>query len=118
MIAKPRYFKTVLISVLILLISLGYGHKFMASSAMPNMTPGKTTLSQCQSSCGTSFSDPIVTIQQPVDPQNKEPYFSEPYYLGYMVTEWSLALALCFYLVWHLRWKPPDLTTLYAVYRI
>ncbi len=105
-------------ALLALLLSLGYGHMLMAASAMPNMKSDKATISQCQSSCGSSATTPVATIPQAVSPQVKEPVPSEPYFLAFMGVGWLLVLSFGFYLLWHLRWKPPDLTLLYAVYRI
>ncbi len=91
----------------------------MAASAMPNMTPDKTPISLCQSSCGSSATSPVATIPQVVNPQDKEPIPSEPYYLAFMGVGWTIVVTVAAaYLLKYLRWKPPDLTLLYAVYRI
>jgi Na+/melibiose symporter-like transporter len=100
-----------------IIISLGYGHMAMPANAMPNMASDKTNVSQCQSSCGIAASE-LGTVPQAANPQYKEPIPFETHQLGFMGVGWSLVLLFSFYLVWHLRWEPPDLTLLHAVYRI
>jgi hypothetical protein len=107
-----------LVALLGIIISLGFGHMAMPTNSMPNMASDKTTVSQCQSSCGSNAASDLSTVPQATNPQDKEPVPFETYYLAFMGVGWSLVLLFGFYLVWHLRWEPPDLTLLHAVYRI
>ena len=100
-----------------LLFGFGAGHGLVASSMMPNM--GKQMAqNQCQSSCTSQVNNVIHSNRTVIDDKDIEPQPAEPYYLAFIGVGWSLVILLGIYLIWHLRWKPPDIFSLYSIYRI
>jgi hypothetical protein len=105
-------------ALLALLLSLGFGHMVMTANAMPDMTGGKSSVNQCQSSCGSSLPIGLSGVKQEVN-QDKDPVPLEPYYLAFMGVGWTTVVAVAAaYLLRYLRWRPPDLLSLNCVYRI
>jgi hypothetical protein len=103
-------------SLFTLLFGVGAGHSLLSASMMPDM--GKQmTQNQCQSSCTPQANNVIDSQRTVINDKDIEPQPIEPYYLAFMGVGWSLVLSLGFYLLWYLRWKPPDLISLYGVYR-
>lgn len=100
-----------------LLFGVGAGHSLLSSSVMSDM--GKQmSLNQCQSSC-TSQS-PLATPGQKseVDEKDIEPLPAETHYLTAGVGWTTTITVAAAYLFRYLRWQPPDLYKLNAVYRI
>lgn len=75
--------------------------------------------SQCQASCNPQqiTAAPASNAQEEKQ-KDKEPQLAEPYYLAFIGVGWSATLVLAAYLLRHLKWRPPDLITLFGTYRI
>lgn len=101
---------------LVLLFGVGAGHALLTSSAMSVMGE-QMPQSQCQSSCisQTNVAAPERKIE--VADKDIEPQPAEPYYLAFMGVGWSIVIIVAGFLLWHLRWRPPDLYKLNSVYR-
>ena len=99
-----------------LLFSGGFAHVVSSDMSMMHGTGQAESARQCQNMC------PIQTPvgnrgEHDVEPQDKEPIPLEPYYVAFLGVGWSLTIFIAGYLLWHLRWRPPDLIKLYANYR-
>ena len=104
-----------LLALPILLFSSNLGHTAFSHSmsAMPS--------GQCQSSCTTSQT-PGNTATKPEDllkDKDIEPRPAEPYYLAFIGVGWTTIIIIAAaYLLGYLRWRPPDIFSLYSYYRI
>lgn len=107
---------TAIPTFLVLLFGVGAGHALLTSSAMSAMGE-QMTQSQCQSSClsQTNVAAPERKIE--VVDKDIEPQPAEPYYLAFMGVGWSTVILAAGFLLWHLRWRPPDIVKLNVAYR-
>ena len=102
-----------------LLFGIGPGHSLLTSLAMPNMNT-QMPQGQCQSSCSSQVGTSLLD-QKNVEVDNKDlkPHPAEPYYLAFIGVGWTMIVTVAAaYLLKYLRWRPPDLYKLNAVYRI
>ncbi len=104
-------------SFLTLVFGVGPGHSLAAAATMPNMAK-QMPQNQCQSSCSAQHNVATINGKTVVEDKDLEPQPAEPYYLMFMGVDWSTAILLSGYLLWHLLWRPPDLVKLYANYRL
>ena len=104
------------VSLITLLFGVGPSHSLMAAASMSDMGQ-QMTQNQCQTSC-TSQSNPVTPGQRVnVEEKNIEPQPAEPYYLAFMGVGWSIVIIVAGFLLWHLRWRPPDIFKLNVAYR-
>jgi len=103
----------------LLLIGTGAQHQLMATT-MPNMMHSFSKVDNCLSTCGSRL-QPIATAinQREVQVENEpKPEAGEPYFIQFLKFAPLLGLISSAYFLAYLRWRPPDLFRLYAVYRI
>lgn len=94
--------------------------RYAMAAPMPDMMNGQTKVSDCLSACGSQHQTVVSSINQRESEKEKEPTTepAEPYYLQFLQFAPVLILLSSAYLLRHLRWKPPDIYKLCAVYRI
>lgn len=116
---KRQQFLHLIIAIptfLVLLFGVGAGHALLTSSAM-SASGESVTQSQCQSSCLSQTNVVAPERKIEVDDKDIEPRPAEPHYLAFMGVGWSAFIVTAGFLLWHLRWKPPDIIKLNLAYR-
>lgn len=104
----------------LLLISTNTRHLVMASPMPDMMRDAPANISDCLSACGSQLQPTVAAINQHEVEKEKEPKPApaEPYYLQFLQFAPVAVLISAAYLLRHLRWRPPDIYKLNAVYRI
>lgn len=96
------------------LLFVGPFNVLMSSMSMNGMA----SAGQCQASCGTQTPVAVQAVKQKLRDEEHEPQPAEPYYLAFITVGWTTTVAVAAaFLFKYLRWRPPDFTKLYAVYR-
>lgn len=92
-----------------------------ASPSMKSMMPKSEADSNCVTICNSQTPVQFNDIQRKQVEEDEEtsPEPAEPYYIAFMGVGWTTTITVAAtYLTKYLRWRPPDIFSLYSYYRI
>lgn len=119
MISRATRLLATLFVFSLLLVGTSAQHQLMAMP-MPDAMHNISKVSDCISTCGSQL-QPIVTAvnQREIQVENEpKPEPAQPYFVQFLKIVPLFGLISAAYFLVYLRWRPPDLFRLYAVYRI
>lgn len=92
-----------------------------ASPEMKAMMSKPQASTNCVTVCTRQTSVQFNDLQrkQAEEDEKPSPEPAEPYYLAFMGVGWTTVITIAAaYLIKYLRWRPPDIFSLYSYYRI
>lgn len=102
----------------VLVIPFIRGH---TSAEMTAMLSTPEASGNCAAICTSQSSLQFNNVQNKLGEEDQEPdpEPAEPYYLAFVGIGWTTAVTVtAAYLLKYLRWRPPDIFSLYSYYRI
>ena len=86
-------------------------------SMMSKPEAGSNCVIICTRQTPVQFND--IQRKQVEEDEDPAPEPAEPYYLAFMGVGWTTAITIAAaYLLKYLRWRPPDIFSMYGYYRI
>lgn len=117
-LARVAPFSALLLFGVLVAPFIRVNHASAAMSAMMSKAgTGVSCITVCTRQTPVQFND--IQRKQAEKDEEPAPEPAEPYYLAFMKVGWTTAITVAAaYLLKYLRWRPPDIFSMYSYYRI